>query len=219
MSMMSKTTYEVVQLSVGKPQPMMFQKRIVETAFRKQKVNGSVFLSSLNFDGDLQADQKNHGGQDKAVLGYNEEHYTYWANRLGIELKPSAFGENITIRGLDEETLCIGDTFELDDCIIQVSQPRKPCFKVAASLGVKTLPALLEETGFTGFYFRVLKEGWVTENPRLTLIEQGTGGVSIADINRVMYSKPLNLEALKRFVGLLDLADKLKSSFLTKLEK
>lgn len=216
---MSNSSYEVVQISVGKPQPLLFQNTMVESAFRKQKVNGRVYLSQLNFDGDLQADQKNHGGPDKAVLGYSEDHYTYWKNRLGIELSPSAFGENITTRGLHEGLLCIGDIFELDEAVVQVSQPRKPCYKVAASLGVKTLPVLLEETGYTGFYFRVLQEGWVTECPHLTLVEHGAGGVSIAEINRVMYSKPLDVEALKRFTELPALAENLRNSFLNKIEK
>jgi len=212
-------TYEVVQLSVGKPQPMKFQNTVIETAFRKKQVKSDVFLSRLNFEGDLQADQKNHGGPDKAVLAYSEDHYTYWNQQLNIRIAPSSFGENITVRGLNEDSVCIGDIFEIDNAVIQVSQPRKPCYKVAASLGLKTLPALLEATGYTGYYFRVLKEGWVTEKPKMKLAERGQGRVSIAEINKVMYTKPLNIEALKSYVELPDLADDLKASFLKKIQK
>jgi len=215
----SKEKYMVVRVSVGQPQPLLFHDKIIETAFRKQKVRGDVFLSRLNFEGDLQADQKNHGGPDKAVLAYSEDHYLYWNRLLGTTISPSAFGENITIRGLSEEAVCIGDVFELDEAVIQVSQPRKPCYKVAASLGLKTLPALLEETGYTGFYFRVLKEGRVTETPELSLMERGTGSVSVAEINRVLYTKPLDTEKLKAFLQLPDLAETLKASFIKKIEK
>ena len=216
---MNKRSYEVVQLSVGMPKPMKYQNQVVETAFKKERVNGQVYLTYLNFDGDLQADQMNHGGPDKAVLGYSLEHYTYWKKQLDLELEPSAFGENITVRGLHEGLLCIGDVFELDGATIQVSQPRKPCFKVAASLGVKTLPALSEQTGYTGFYFRVLKEGIVTDKPRLILVERGEGGVSLAEINKVLYTRPLDVEALKKFTVIPAIAEKLRLTLLKKIEK
>ncbi|MFC4619612.1 MOSC domain-containing protein [Camelliibacillus cellulosilyticus] len=211
--------FDIVAVSVGKPQQVSFKNQQIETAIDKKRVTRSIYLRRLNFDGDLQADQKNHGGPDKAVCGYCYSHYEYWNQRLGLSLTTSAFGENLTIAGLTEAEARIGDIFALDEAIVQISQPRKPCYKLAAKHGWKTLPVLIEETGYTGFYFRVLKEGLVSPSPKLKLIEPNEGGLSVAEVNRLLFNRPLTRQALETLLGVTDLAEGLKASLRKKLLK
>ncbi len=135
----------------------------------KEPVTGPVWLGSTNLAGDGQADLKNHGGPDKAVLAYAAAHYDAWRAELNRpDLPYGAFAENFTIAGLDEETVCIGDTYVIGETRVQVSQPRQPCWKISRRWQIEDLAAQVEATGRTGWYFRVLVEGYV--EPGLTVI-------------------------------------------------
>ena len=209
--------YEVMAVSVGEPQAVPYHNTVVETAFIKQPISEPVYLSSFNFEGDRQADQKNHGGRDKALLGYCFDHFSYWKEQTGMTFQPSAFGENITVKGLTEEILCIGDIYQLDDAIVQVSQPRTPCYKIAARYGLKEMPLLVEQTGYTGFYFRVLKEGMVNPQPKLTLLEKGTEDMPIIKAHRIIHNKKASKEELEQLLYTPALATSLQAALKKKL--
>ena len=148
----------------------------------KEPVEGPVMLRRLNFDGDRQADLEVHGGPDKAVLAYGDGHYPGWREELRVDMKPGAFGENLTIRGLDEQSVCIGDTYEIGEARVQVSQPRLPCWKLARKWGLPDLPARVVKSVRGGWYFRVLREGHVTRGDRVTLIERPFARWTIARV-------------------------------------
>lgn len=144
-----------------------------ETGFFKQAVDGPRWLGKTNLVGDGQADLVNHGGPDKAVLCYAASHYPGWREELQRpDLPHGAFGENFTIDGLTEETVCVGDVYRLGEAIVQVSQPRQPCWKLAWRWRLKELTALVERSGRTGWYIRVLEEGEVRPGLGLTLLER-----------------------------------------------
>ena len=144
-----------------------------ESGFFKQPVDGPRRLGQTNLVGDGQADLVNHGGVDKAVLCYATSHYPDWRSELERpDLPHGAFGENFTIDGLTEETVHIGDTYRLGDAVVQVSQPRQPCWKLARRWRLKELTALVERTGRTGWYIRVLEEGDVSPGQPLTLLDR-----------------------------------------------
>jgi len=128
------------------------------TGFFKAPIAGTVAITTTQIDGDGQADLVNHGGPEKALCVYPTEHYPHWTRELGFALPPGAFGENFTTDGATEPDVFIGDIYEADTAVLQVSQPRQPCWKLARRWRVKTLAALVERTGFTGWYFRVLRE-------------------------------------------------------------
>ena len=132
------------------------------TGIFKLPVSGPLWLGRTNLQGDGQADLVHHGGIDKAVCVYSADHWPYWQAILPPnQLRGGAFGENFTVEQLTEADVCIGDVFEIGTALVQVSQPRQPCWKLARRWHIKDLAVQAERTGFTGWYFRVLQEGRV----------------------------------------------------------
>ena len=161
-----------------------------ETGFFKQPVDGPLWLGRTNLAGDGQADLVNHGGEDKAVLCYAASHYPEWRTALDKpDLPHGAFGENFTIDGPNEESVCVGDVYRLGDALIQVSQPRQPCWKLAWRWRIKELTALVEYSGRTGWYIRVLEEGEVRAGQELTLLDRPYPEWTIIRGSRVMRNR------------------------------
>lgn len=158
------------------------------SGFFKTPVAGPVFLGRTNLDGDGQADLVNHGGPDKAVCAYSADHYSAWMAEWGLpELPSGAFGENFTLGDLTEADVCIGDVWRVGEAVVQVSQPRQPCWKLARRWRVKDLPGQVVATGRTGWYFRVRKEGLVAPGVFLHLVERPFPSWTVARANRVMH--------------------------------
>lgn len=135
----------------------------VWSGIRKQAVDpaGRLWLSTLNLSGDGQADLSVHGGIDKAVYAYPSEHLAGWADELGVSLGPAAFGENLSTVGVLEHEVCIGDVWTWGGAVLQVTQPRWPCFKLALHRGRPGIQTRMRSTGRTGWYLRVLEAGEV----------------------------------------------------------
>jgi MOSC domain-containing protein YiiM len=160
------------------------------TGFFKEPVQGRVFVGRTNLAGDGQADLRNHGGPDKAVLAYAAGAYAYWRADPGLAGIPyGAFGENLTLGGCDETTVCVGDAWQIGDAVLQISQPRQPCWKLARRWGIDDLPARVIETGRSGWYFRVLTEGHIEAGQTATLLERPYGEWTIAACNDVLYRR------------------------------
>jgi MOSC domain-containing protein YiiM len=158
------------------------------TGFYKKPVEGAVFVGMKNIAGDGQADLKHHGGIDKAVLAYSAENYPKWRDELHMPDMPhGAFGENLTITGLNEETVCIGDIFRVGPVIFEVSQPRQPCWKLARRWRMHELVAYVVRNGRTGWYLRVMEEGFIEAGMTVELIERPNAGWTIARANRIMH--------------------------------
>ncbi|HLT21386.1 MAG TPA: MOSC domain-containing protein [Thermomicrobiales bacterium] len=145
--------------------------RAWSSAIIKEPVTGPVWLGELNLDGDRQDDLQAHGGPDQSVLGYAAAHYPHWRAELERpDLPHGAFGENFTIEGLDEDSVSLGDTFEVGEVVIQVTSPRGPCWKIAMRHRISTLTARVEELGWTGWYHRTLQQGYVEAGQELRLV-------------------------------------------------
>lgn len=143
------------------------------TGIYKEPIDGKVWVCTCNISGDNQADLKNHGGADKAVLAYSADHYPVWRKELSFPNLPyGGFGENLTISGMTEKTVCIGDVYALGDLLLQVSQPRRPCWKISRRWQRDDLADLVDKTGRIGWYFRVLKEGFVENGLPVVLLER-----------------------------------------------
>lgn len=206
-------SYRVLAISVGKPRVVNYQKTTVQTAIYKRNVSDPLYLSETNLAGDVQADQKNHGGPDKALCAYCFKRYPHWEQSFARKLEWGVFGENLTIADLTEEEAYIGDTYQCGTAVIQVSQPRKPCFKLGVKLNVPTLAAQFQETGYTGFYFRVLKAGWVSADSDLRFISRPERTLSVAEINRIRYGQSSDLGALDAVLSIEALAVSWKNAF------
>lgn len=179
------------------------------TGFFKEPVAGAVWLGATNLEGDGQADLIHHGGPDKAVLMYSARHYTAWRLSLNHPSLPfGAFGENFTIRGLTEVDVCIGDTWRVGDvAIVQVSQPRQPCWKLARRWRIKTLALQVQQSGHTGWYVRVLHEGMVAAGMPLVLLERPHPEWTIERANRVMHSDKSDIAAALQLAAIPLLSD------------
>ena len=154
----------------------------------KTEKEGKVWLSETGFTGDEVADTKNHGGPEKAVFAYPIKHYTDWRQELEIDsIDMGGFGENFAVLEMDEYSVCIGDTYEIGDAIIQVSQPRQPCWKPARRYRIMDLALRIQNSGRTGWYFRVLKEGFVEAASDLKLTNRPYPQWTIAACNEVMH--------------------------------
>ncbi|HFR4144940.1 TPA: MOSC domain-containing protein [Bacillus cereus] len=205
--------YQLLSLNIGLPKEVIYGGKVIHTGINKKQVKEPVYLSFVKFNGDGQADVVHHGGVDKAVCVYTGDHYPYWEKELNQDLVYGAFGENITVSGMREEDVCIGDTFELGEAIVQVTQPRQPCFKLAKKYNIPKLPLYFQETGYTGFYFRVLKEGWVSSVDTLKSLQSDPKGVSIAFANRIMHKEKQNIEGVKRILEVNALSSSWRKSF------
>ncbi|MEB1807469.1 MAG: MOSC domain-containing protein [Bacillaceae bacterium] len=206
-----------MSIQIGKPMTIDHNGKELTTGIYKARVEGSVFIGKLNVEGDGQADLKNHGGKDKAVCVYPYEHYAYWKQDLNKEMANGAFGENLTVKGMVEKEVYIGDTYKVGDVVVQVSQPRQPCFKLAKRNDVDDLVVRVQETGYTGYYFRVLEEGFVEENDPIELLERHPNAVSVEFANTIMFKEKDNIEGIKAVLALDELSDSWRETLQKRL--
>ncbi|MDH4321007.1 MAG: MOSC domain-containing protein [Desulfobulbaceae bacterium] len=212
-------TMLVHSLNIGRPQPENFHGKEVVSGICKQPVAGPLALTFTGFAGDGVADHKHHGGTDKAVCAYSGEHYGHWQAVLGISMPPAAFGENLTLLGLAEGDLCIGDSFRLGSAVVQVSQPRQPCKTLAARFGRADFVKLVVDAGKTGWYFRVLEEGVVASGDRLTPLAEDPLRVTVAEANRIFHHDRRNLAGIERVLAVAALSASWQQSFRELLQK
>lgn len=196
----------VHSLNLGLPRPLAWQGRILHTSIGREPAAGPVALGTLGFAGDGQADLANHGGADKAVNAYFYGHYAAWAAELGRPLPVPSFGENLTLAEGSEDQVCIGDIYRIGTALLQVSQPRIPCHKLAAWHRQEDLPQQVVASGRTGFYLRVLAPGLVAPGDALELVRRPPGAPTVAWANRIRHHEPANLAGVQRLLAAEGLA-------------
>jgi MOSC domain-containing protein YiiM len=170
----------ILAIHVGRPHELQFNGRSVLSAIYKEPVIGPVMVRCLNLDGDQQADLKVHGGPDKAVYCYPSEHYAVWSRELDRTLDFGFFGENLTLSGLREEALHIGDVLAAGEAMLQVSQPRLPCFKLGIKFGDQRFVARFLRSRRCGFYCRVLQEGTIESGQSIEVVQRAASHLTIA---------------------------------------
>jgi len=191
----------IVSVNVGLPQDVPWQGRIVRTGVWKTPATGRIFARRLNLDGDGQGDLHGHGGEQRAMLVYQLESYRYWAKYLSRpDLTPGNFGENLTVDGLADNEVCIGDRFRIGSAVVEVSQPRDTCYRVGIRLNHPQMAALLVAHHRPGFYFRVIQEGEIGAGDHIEKLSDGPEQMTVAEIDGLLYSADHKLEALRRAV-------------------
>ena len=171
---------KIVSVNVSLPVEVQYAGKRVKTGIFKEPVNGPVNVSKENLSGDRQADLVNHGGSDKAVYAYSFENYAYWQEALGRDrMPPGQFGENLTVSGLDESVVYVGDHVRIANVHMAVTQPRVPCFKLGIRMQDVEMPRLFSQSARTGFYLRVLHEGTVEAGDEIEIVQRGNGAISI----------------------------------------
>ncbi len=211
---------KILSLNVGLPRQVDWKGKTVTTAIFKEPMQGGIALRTLNLDGDRQADLRVHGGEHKAVYVYPSEHYQLWRRELpDRELPWGMFGENITSEGLLEKEVHIGDRLRVGTAEVVVTQPRMPCFKLGLKFGRDDIIRLFHESGRSGFYFAVAKEGEAGAGDSIEFLQRDPRRVSIADFCRLYATHEHHDDILRRILQVPALPASWQQHFQELLEK
>ena len=212
--------FSITSINIGTPRVVTYAEgRKLKTSLQRNPVKGKVFLDLMGFEGDQVADPINHGGADKAVCGYPANHYSVWEGELARNMSPASFGENLTIEGLTEDQILIGDIFQVGEAEIQCTQPRQPCHKLTKIHGYPKLASRIQVLGYCGYYFRVLKQGWLQAGMTLERIHSDKETISVRDAHYLMYRDKTEYEAIENLIAHPALSESWKQSFGKRLAK
>lgn len=205
----------VESICVGQPREAALGAKVELTSIFKSPVSGRVRVDFENIEGDRQANLSVHGGRDKAVYLYSADHYPYWSDQLGREtLEPSQFGENLTVSGIVERETFIGATYRVGTCVVRVTQPRIPCFKLGIRLQDKDFPRRFLDSGRPGFYLRVEEEGEIAVGDPFEFQDRPDHGISVHKLWQTVFgAQPDPLAAAQ----CLDVLDRLDEGWLRRL--
>ncbi|NYF52366.1 MOSC and FAD-binding oxidoreductase domain-containing protein [Tunturiibacter gelidoferens] len=178
----------LISVNVGLPRDLEWQGKVVRTAVWKRSVPGRVMARRINLDGDGQGDLAGHGGEHRAVMVYQLDSYRYWETHLKRhDFEYGQFGENLTVDGLSDEEVCIGDRYRIGGALFEVTQPRVTCYRVGIRMNNPQMAALLVSHKRPGFYFRVIEEGEIGAGDEIVKVAEGEERVSVAEIDALLY--------------------------------
>src|SRR5213075_2990904 len=210
----------LLSLNVGGPREVAWQGKTVRTAIWKDPVDGPRMVRRINIDGDDQADRLAHGGEHRAVFVYQIDSYRYWERELGRDdFTYGQFGENLTVEGLADDEVCIGDHYRIGEALFEVTQPRVTCYRVGIRMNEPAMPTLLVTHHRPGFYFRVLKEGEVGAGDDIEKTADGPERISVADCDGLLYLPGHNHDQLQRALRIPVLSKGWQSSFQAMLQQ
>jgi MOSC domain-containing protein YiiM len=211
---------KILSVNVGLPREINHQGRMIRTSIFKAPVADRVRVNALNIAGDRQADLTVHGGPSKAIYFYPSEHYHFWRRELGdIELAPGAFGENLTSEGLLEKELNIGDRLCVGSVELAVTEPRLPCYKLAAKFKRDDMVKRFLRSRRTGFYCAVLREGELGAGDSISVLSRDPEGVTVADITRLYAFDKQDLSGMRRVANLKTLPESWRGYFRDRVEQ
>ena len=192
----------------------------MQTAMEKSLVDQDILLSFDGLEGDECADTKNHGGPDRALHQYPKEHYSYWQEKydLDVNWQEAGMGENLSSTGMTEDNVCIGDRYRWGEAIIEVSQPRSPCFKLNKRWGVENFSVHMQEISRCGWLYRVIQPGVVNVNHPLELIERVPDALTVKQACDIYFGSPLELNGLLKLKAQQRLADSWMKKVIQRLE-
>lgn len=212
---------QVLSVNVGLPREVVAGDRLVLTSIFKSPVGGRIPVRGDNLAGDQQSDLSVHGGRFKAVYAYPHEHYEFWRGQLpGVELPPGSFGENLTVEGLREDDVHVGDRVRIGTTELVVTQPRLPCFKLNLRFGRPDMVKRFLASGRSGFYFSVAVEGDLAAGDAIEFLERQPAAVSVAELQRLYFDDELDARATERLrevVAIPALPDSWRDEFLDRL--
>lgn len=204
----------LVSVNVGLPRDILWHGQTVHTGIWKNPSQSRVMVRRLNIDGDGQGDLAGHGGLNRPVMVYQLDSYSYWERELGrANFSYGQFGENFTVDGLPDAEVCVGDRYRIGSALFEVSQPRVTCYRVGIRMDEPQMAAKLVAHHRPGFYFRVLEEGEVGAGDEIVKIADGPEGMTIAEIDAMLYLGRRTREQLDRALRIPALSDGWKGSF------
>ena len=205
---------KLLSMNVSQPKEVLHNGKRIKTGIFKEPVSGRTMMRRLNLDGDGQGDPSVHGGIHKAVYVYPVEHYDYWKRELSRDdLTYGKFGENLTVEGMLEDTVHIGDVFRIGEALVEVSQPRVPCFKLGIKMGDPQIVKPFLESERVGFYVRVLEEGEVGAGDAIERTKVGDGGMTVKEIVHLRHFDNANTAAIEKAANLPALTPSWRNAF------
>jgi len=181
-------TGRVVSVNVGRPRTVPWRDETVTSAIWKEPVSGPVAVRGVNLDGDDQADRHAHGGPDKAVYAYALGDYRFWQQELGRATEPGLFGENLTIDGLDVSHAVIGERWQVGSAVVEVCQPRIPCYKLGIRLGDQGFPRRFAAAERPGAYLRIVTEGVISSGDDVSVVHRPAHALTAALVSRAYHT-------------------------------
>lgn len=203
--------FKVLETRIGRAAPL--GPNGARSAIDKHKVEGPLAAGPLGFDGDEQADSRHHGGPHKAIHAYSIAHLAMWARELpdrADRFRPGAFGENLVISGASEADICLGDQWRIGSVLVEVSQGRQPCWKLNLRFDVSDMARRVQDSGRTGWYFRVIESGVIAAGDRGALILRTHHDWTLARVSHLLYHDRMNRRALAELAALPGLPESWK---------
>jgi len=193
---------KIISTNIAKPTTIEWQGQQVETGIYKYAVQNPIFLGFEDVANDHVIDRRYHGGSDKACYMYSSDHYPFWQNKYpNQDWKWGMFGENLTVSGLNESEIRIGDRFQIGDAVVQVTQPRQPCFKLGVRFGNQSVVSDFWTLPFPGVYVRVLLAGEVKTGDEIIRIESNPESLSVSQVFSIFHSNKENLELKQKAIA------------------
>ena len=175
----------IISVNVGTPRMVEFRGQAVSTGIYKSPVDGPVRVEGVNVAGDDQADRRVHGGEHKAVYAYAAEDYAWWSDRLGRTLAAGTFGDNLTTDGIDLGDAVVGQRWRINDVVLQISEPRMPCYKLGIRMEDPAFPTVFSEAGRPGSYLRIIEAGSLASGDHIEVGHTPSHGLTVSEIARI----------------------------------
>ncbi|MEI5908726.1 MOSC domain-containing protein [Bacillus spongiae] len=205
-------------LAIGLPKQLTYKNQAYKSGIQKEPVK-VLQVSKHGIVGDDVANHTFHGGVDRVICAYPFEHYAFWKSYLGHSLVLPAFGENMTLCGMRERDVMIGDIYKVSDCLLQVSQGRIPCATISKFNQSPKLLQYIVEKGYTGYFFRVVEGGEITLQSPIELVERKENEISILRANQILFHENNDKNELQRLLDQPDLAEDWKKKIEAKMKK
>ena len=174
---------KVISVNIGERKVLNYKGKIVETGIFKYPVNQPIFLGTEDVENDAVIDRRYHGGIEKAVYGYSQNHYAYWKELYpDLDWNYGMFGENLSISNLEETEIFVGNTYKLGEALLEVTKPREPCYKLGIRFGTQEILKQFWNSTKCGIYFKVLQTGNVKVGDELILVNKAENSPTIAEV-------------------------------------
>lgn len=209
----------ITSCNISQPQEIVWRGKKVSTGIYKKPVNHPIHLGEEDVDNDHVIDRRYHGGIDKACYLFSENHYQFWRNKYpDLIWNWGMFGENLTVNGLDEAEMMIGDIYNLGKAKVQVTQPRQPCYKLGVRFGTQKMVKEFVSSGHSGVYVRVLEKGNVQKGDKLECLAKTENSLSVRDIFELLYADMSYVGEAKKAIRLVHLAESCRMDLIKRFE-
>ena len=211
---------KVLSINISEPKKITFNGKELITSIYKMPIDKEVEVGQLGIEGDRQADLQVHGGYDKAVYAYSHSHYSHWSEIMKkLYEEFGLVGENLTIDNFDERDVFIGDEYKIGTTLLQISQPRIPCYKIGIKMNSREFPKLFSQSGLLGSYMRVIEVGKMKIGDSVELSRRDDDSMSIFEISQLLFVDIKNIEGMKKAIDLKYLSEEIKERFRERLMK